>query len=102
MERGLSILWIDAICGSVQNSMTPPEKPAPVEFRPNRLRTGRLTVLKNRLKTGGSLLDEYGIIQGVEAREFLDGAGAPRRLLDYRQKPRGPPGCLTVVLGLPG
>jgi hypothetical protein len=26
MERGLSILWIDAICGSVQNSMTPPEK----------------------------------------------------------------------------
>src|SRR4051812_12008805 len=23
MERGLSILWIDAICGSVQNSMTP-------------------------------------------------------------------------------
>jgi hypothetical protein len=29
MERGLSILWIDAICGSVQNSMTPPEKPAP-------------------------------------------------------------------------
>jgi hypothetical protein len=22
----LSILWIDAICGSVQNSMTPPEK----------------------------------------------------------------------------
>jgi hypothetical protein len=35
-----------------------------------------LTALKNRLKTGGSLLDEYGIIQGVEAREFLDGAGA--------------------------
>jgi hypothetical protein len=26
MERGLSILWIDAICGSVQNSMTPLEK----------------------------------------------------------------------------
>ena len=26
MERGLSILWIDAIRGSVQNSMTPPEK----------------------------------------------------------------------------
>jgi hypothetical protein len=26
MERGLSILWIDAICGAVQNSMTPPEK----------------------------------------------------------------------------
>jgi hypothetical protein len=26
MERGLSILWIDAICGSVQNSMTPPDK----------------------------------------------------------------------------
>jgi len=26
MERGLSILWIDAICGSVQNSTTPPEK----------------------------------------------------------------------------
>src|SRR5438552_16527678 len=26
MERGLSILRIDAICGSVQNSMTPPEK----------------------------------------------------------------------------
>src|ERR1700751_1057692 len=26
MERGLSILWIDAICGSVQNPMTPPEK----------------------------------------------------------------------------
>ena len=25
MERGLSILWIDAICGSVQNSITPPE-----------------------------------------------------------------------------
>jgi hypothetical protein len=29
MERGLSILWIDAICGSVQNSMTPPEKNMP-------------------------------------------------------------------------
>jgi hypothetical protein len=28
MERGLSILWIDAICDSVQNSMTPPEKNA--------------------------------------------------------------------------
>src|SRR5829696_9242346 len=26
IERGLSILWIDAICGSVQNSITPPEK----------------------------------------------------------------------------
>src|SRR5215467_11917951 len=26
IERGLSILWIDAICGSVQNCMTPPEK----------------------------------------------------------------------------
>ena len=26
MERGLSILWIEAICGSVQNSMLPPEK----------------------------------------------------------------------------
>src|SRR5215470_15452817 len=26
IERGLSILWIDAICGSVQNSMTPPGK----------------------------------------------------------------------------
>src|SRR5215813_3336437 len=26
MERGFSILWIDAICGSVQNSMTPPPK----------------------------------------------------------------------------
>src|SRR5438552_18004637 len=26
MERGLSILWIDAICGSVQNSMTPSER----------------------------------------------------------------------------
>src|ERR1700730_3348392 len=26
MERGLSILWIDAICGSVQTSMTPPER----------------------------------------------------------------------------
>src|ERR1700687_1265836 len=26
MERGLSILWIHAICGSVQNSMTPPEE----------------------------------------------------------------------------
>jgi HTH-type transcriptional regulator/antitoxin MqsA len=31
MERGLSILWTDAICGSVQNSMTPPEKPAPAQ-----------------------------------------------------------------------
>src|SRR5689334_18821072 len=26
MERGLSILWIDAICCSVQSSMTPPER----------------------------------------------------------------------------
>src|SRR6516162_8664189 len=26
IERGLSILWIDVICGSAQNSMTPPEK----------------------------------------------------------------------------
>jgi hypothetical protein len=26
IERGLSILWIEAICGSVQNSMLPPEK----------------------------------------------------------------------------
>jgi hypothetical protein len=26
MERGLSILWIDASCGSVQNSMISPEK----------------------------------------------------------------------------
>src|SRR5262249_35912310 len=28
IERGLSILWIDAFCGSVQNSMTLPEKNA--------------------------------------------------------------------------
>src|ERR1700712_3642111 len=28
MERGLSILWIDAVCGSVQNAMTPPESNA--------------------------------------------------------------------------
>jgi hypothetical protein len=27
----LSILWIDAIYGSVQNSMTPREKPAPAQ-----------------------------------------------------------------------
>src|SRR5215467_10864586 len=33
IERGLSILWIDAICGSVQNSMTSPESLARNEFR---------------------------------------------------------------------
>src|SRR5437773_11817182 len=40
MERGLSILWIDAICGSVQNSMTPPEKACPVGLQPTDLIRG--------------------------------------------------------------
>src|ERR1700751_2255272 len=39
-ERGLSILWIDAICGSVQNSMTPLKGRGPSGRQAHALRTG--------------------------------------------------------------
>src|SRR5271166_1819612 len=65
MERGLSILWIDAICGSVQNSMTPPPK----ERGPSSARLTRSASLRS---PNGAAIGRYSRIKkGLE--ELLPG-----------------------------
>ncbi len=61
MERGLSILWIDAICGSVQNSMTPPEK--------NVVRVKRARGCFDALVSGGiGSVAELASLEGISGR----------------------------------
>src|SRR5271165_2863011 len=61
MERGLSILWIDAICGSVQNSMTPPLK----ERGPPSARLTRSASLRS---TNGAAIGRYSRIMAEAER----------------------------------
>src|SRR5215475_7539604 len=60
MERGFSILWIDAICGSVQNAMTPPEKLR----RQERVRRSVLTTPKRLLSVEGDVKSCFNVFYG--------------------------------------
>src|SRR5712691_1559471 len=104
MERGLSILWIDAICGSVQNSMTPPEKNVvPRVGKPTLyvahvyswLRAGLLANFENRLLGRTVGLDWIGVALA------LVGIGiALRPLADQFNflKPYAVPGGVALIL----
>jgi hypothetical protein len=56
----LSILWIDAICGSVQNSMTPPEKN--VVRRVGKLTLYQFNLVKSYAVPGGVALILAGLL----------------------------------------
>src|SRR5271165_2099056 len=83
MERGLSILWIDAICGSVQNSMTPPLK----ERGPPSARLTRSASLRS---TNGAAIGRYsGIMAEAERLRQSLLADAGRGDLRVELRPNG-------------
>jgi hypothetical protein len=82
MERGLSILWIDAICGSVQNAMPPPEN-NPVR------RVGKPTLYERVCHR--PIVRHHWLKQS--ARQYLD----PDLQAQPRRTAGQEPDCLTLL-----
>src|SRR6266567_833708 len=90
MERGLSILWIDAICGSVQNSMTPPEKNVVRRVgKPTHYERGcHRPIFPHHWLKGQQYAPRTTVRDGLSAPKADRGRSTPRRRLLWRTSSR--------------